>query len=405
MTVANKAEAPEFICKGLEVHFIYSFTLSDTDGSRVTARDVRRAKGWDKIKIPDKRTGITPHLAVAPRFATVDDYEPIDLRIGDHSVQVTRLLRVFEAGATFTVCMEIPRDAERTITCDDILAAHRQVRVLVRPVAWLEESTEPQPHESVYGMFKAAVEKLCRETGFRWTDVAEGYLFDGLEEPQSPWVVTVAEVDGEVQRAFCSGFEDAVSPSRAKTEAVRPYRRQLAPILFRSVSEEFDLEPTYAPERALENLNVDARLFVSMSRRSVLCICADREQDPALYFLPDLLNICEGLRARWHSLILLNVAMDKTISDLIAEKKAAEGRPEGLLQRIVMQREWLASALQNPGIYYIAGDALSKIYNELEETFRLSQFMNMVLQKSELINKIYDDILQLDWQEARPERL
>ena len=60
-------------------------------------------------------------------------------------------------------------------------------------------------------------------------------------------------------------------------------------------------------------MSLDARLFVQMSRRSILCMCQNQEQDPAKNFIPVLLDISEMIMARWHVLLTINKIIDETL--------------------------------------------------------------------------------------------
>ena len=146
------------------------------------------------------------------------------------------------------------------------------------------------------------------------------------DDAQSPWVVTVLEVDQPLADVFCDWFADEVDPAAAKAERIKPYHQDIARILFRSVSGmDFYLEPTYlsysseGPVPRFNSVNVDARLFVCISTRSILCICQDKGQDPGLYFIPAALDLYETIRSQWHMLVIMNKMLDGAL-DLVQDR-------------------------------------------------------------------------------------
>jgi hypothetical protein len=229
-------------------------------------------------------------------------------------------------------------------------------------------------------------------------------------EPQTPWVITLLEVDGAEERAFCSDFRDEDDPVKRKAEAIRPFLPEIAPILFRSVSSRdrgLLLEPAYLPTKdgnlGLFNMNLDARLFVTMSRRSILCICSKKDQDPTRYFLPGLLDLCEMVRIRWHMLVVMHRLMDETVRSM-RKKPKEDLLPKEKLQEIIKLREWMVTSLEDPGIYVLAGDALSRLHANLQEIFSLRELRETILGKIDLLDRLYGDMIQSDWMEQLSRR-
>jgi hypothetical protein len=231
-----------------------------------------------------------------------------------------------------------------------------------------------------------------------WLD-REKDLINAKVEAQNPWVVTAAEVEGKAADAFCSMGDAGDDPARTKMMRIRKYERDIVPLVFRSVTSDLVLEPAYVEPPTsvgipgLYSVNIDARLFVTLSRRSIFCLCPDLNANPALYFLPGLLDLCETVRARWHTLVMINKYVDKLLPGLRGPKQTRLERREQLFT----VRGMLVSTLEDPTIYIVAGDALSKLYSRLAEIFRLVELKRALIEKMDLVDRIYRDARELDW--------
>lgn len=230
-----------------------------------------------------------------------------------------------------------------------------------------------------------------------------------LEEYQTPWVISVIELlkdeetdNPEVYNAFCSSFDDEsiVNPLVEKHKAIRKYEKQFAPILYRSVmGENFQIEPAYTDlviggrPVVLYNMNVDARLFVQTSRRSVMCICNDQTKDPAAYFLPGLIDLCEMIFSRSNTMIILNRELDKKLKNFSGKDMSAQVK----LNRIISVINHFTSCLEDPSSYVISGDALREIHEKLIDTTRVNSLTDIVLKKIDMLERLYKYKLQATW--------
>jgi len=59
----------------------------------------------------------------------------------------------------------------------------------------------------------------------------------------------------------------------------------------------------------------------------------------------------------------------------------------------------MATSLEDPGIYVLAGDALSRLHESLKEIFSLRELRETILGKSDLLDRLYGDMIQSDWLE------
>jgi hypothetical protein len=99
------------------------------------------------------------------------------------------------------------------------------------------------------------------------------------------------------------------------------------------------------------------------------------------------------VRARWHSLVTLNKLIDLTIRQMVDPKKKKLFKQS----KVLSLRQMLATGLEDPTVYIIAGDALSKLYLKLREIFRLDELKSTLIEKMDLMDRVYRDALQLSW--------
>jgi hypothetical protein len=312
------------------------------------------------------------------------------------------LIRIFPSGATCCLTVDVTAEPTQKLSTADILkllnlTSQRAAASTGAPELVCLEG-EDSGGKSLYDRFEELVTNLCTEHSLDRLDVRYDLIEPG-RECQSPWLVTVAAVDDEIAEAFCGHGDAADDPARSKMIKIRRYEPSIAPILFRSVAKQLFLEPAYVEPPTpvgvpgLFSVNLDARLFVCMSRRSILCICEDSDVDPASYFVPGVLDICEMVRARWHSLVTLNRLIDLTIRQMVDPKKKRRFKQS----KVLSLRQMLATGLEDPTVYIIAGDALSKLYLNLRDVFRLDELKNTLIEKMDLMDRVYRDVLELSW--------
>jgi len=406
-------EQPELYCRSASVHFIYSFTLTSAGGNMLFPKDLATADSHLKPGTPEERkTSISPHLALKTTSAwSREPEDPVPGRIGDLRASLQTLVRLFPSGGVCTFCVRAkspasansPGQPDRRLRASDVQTILRLVDTPRSPLYFAEDG-EAERQETLYGRFREIVSRLANGLGGKWMDAE--YLEDADCDGQSPWVVTVLEVDGAAADAFCGLGDSGDDPARTKMMRLRKYERVVAPILFRSVAANLIVEPAYVQPPTpvgvpgLFSVNLDARLFVCMSRRSILCICESQEDNPASYFVPSLLDICEMVRARWNSLVLLNTYLDECLRSLLLARLAPSKRAE-MVENARSFRFRLATCLEDPSMYIVAGDALSKIQSDLSQVFRTDSLREGLLQKMKLLDQLYEDSIQLEWLPVR----
>jgi hypothetical protein len=390
-------DRPTLTFKAVTVHFIYSFVLRSAD--RIVIRPSEDlAQLNDSIFTiesgPVRKKGIQPHLQltsearhfeyhVAERHEIVDP--EMDIRV---PCEVRRTIRLFPTGGTCTIAVTIRQQTERPLGREDVL----RMFSLVHDDP--DFTFEWDANAFVPELFEAALTAICSKDGkLRWLD--KEYV-----KKQDPWVVTVLEVIGPAADELLTGSTIDTDPARTKMLYIRRYEEELAQILFRSIAKDFLLEPAYlsAPSAVgvpgLYSVNLDARLNVHLSHRSMLCVCRDANESPASYFVPSLLDMCELARSRWHTLVILNKEIDRTLFNLRNTIEDEAGDPR--LRREIMQiREWLAVSMDDQLMYTVAGDALSRIYHIYRDWLRLDSLKELLFQKVDLLDRLYQDVVAL----------
>jgi len=406
-------------CKRVAVHFIYSFCLEDKDSYLVDIHEVIKSyQGKASQGKPRERKGITPHLTFKSMEGWVDlpkmSAEIWQGRELPQEAELSGFIRLFPVGCSCCITVTTTAEGENRLDCDAIMNLLRLVRrseddkvytfrIKKSPLGGLK---------TVFEFFERAVVDLCRHSGLEWLERKRGFISEEGES-QNPWVVVVIEDDDDLAKAFCSRDDwKALRPADDKMERMRPYLEDIASILYRSVTDSIVPEPAYLDRsdrsdriQGIKNENLDARLFVSLSRRAILCIGRygpearrDSEEYPADYFLPGLLDLCEMVRVRWHMLIVMNRVVDEELRKARSQFRKGKSVPlDETLEQIMRIRAWLATSLEDPGIYVIAGDALSKLHGELQEVFRIQELREMILGKVELVDRLFTDLSQWDW--------
>jgi hypothetical protein len=415
MNKSDGIESRAFRCKKATVHFIFSFMADIGDERESIATLFREQSTKDCLRklavengvdagLPENRLGVTPHLRLRPDCGWLV-CPPRRVWLLDQELLVSTQIRHFSAGATCTYKVELQGAPAGGFNSSHILQTLKVTRQTPKHQApELRDTNDGPVAGTLHQRFSILVREYCKALRFAWLDEDEakagtqGVLDEGKDQ-QNPWAVTVAEVEGEIADAFCHSGGDGLDPAEAKMLRIRRYEPEIADVVFLSVADHLVLEPAYVQPPNFRSLpgiysvNVDARLFVCMSRRSILCICRDAGQDPALYFIPGLLDICESIRARWHALVAINRIMDRAMRDFSQLKKDAVKNRETLKSLRVK----LVNALEDPTMYIVAGDALSKIMQDLITMFRLEDLRTALIRKMDLLEKIYLDARQLKW--------
>jgi len=387
--------------KTITVHFIYSFVLRGPD--RIVIRPAEDLAHLSKRNLaicpgPARKKGILPHLLLKSeaRHYQYPGTDTSEIHDRDRNItipcHVERLVRVSPTGGTCTISVTIRQLADQSLGTEDAL---KMFSLVVNDddtftFEWNADAFVP-------GLFKATLDDIC---GTEQSDSKVQQLDREYVERQDPWVVTVLEVTGAAADKLLVGSSNDSDPARTKMLNIRDYEEDLAQILFRSIAKGFVLEPAYlsAPSAiglpGLFSVNLDARLNVHLSHRSMLCVCRHAQESPANYFVPSLLDLCELARSRWHSLVILNKEIDKTLFNL-RETIRNESRDPWLRQEIMEIREWLAVCMDDQLMYTVAGDALSRIYHVYREWLRLESLKELLFQKVDLLDRLYQDVVAL----------
>ena len=399
-------KAPLFRCRRARVFYTYSFTL--TKGGGIIQEPCKILNGDQGASgTPPSRQGIAPHLELKDNSgwkALPPVIGAFQHGGGKWPATLSGLQRLFQIGGTCTFELDVRSEGKPLFTPTLLallsLTKTRSGKPDNIADGLLSLPDESGPLTSLYPRFAQTMGALTNDASVEWED--KKFLAEE-DEPQSPWIVTVAEVDGPVASAFCDPAGPSRQPANEKALRRRRFENEVAQMVFRSISDQLPLEPAYLQPpfvgaiSGLYSLNLDARLFVSLSRRAVLCVCRDSQKDPGAYFLPGLLDICELVRARWHALVILHKLLDQTIEAIVLR----EGTRQDRQTRIMEMRQRLATCLIDPTLYIVAGDALSKIYSDLRAIFRLEDLKGTLLSKMDIADRVHSDVQELEWMKQR----
>jgi hypothetical protein len=425
------SEQNKFECVKLTVHFIYSFVLAHKNNKTeedepididklVEISDGFFTKGTPLAEYDNHYRGIAQHLNLKEHFAfkklNMITATVLNNKVESFKIQINPLLRIFPSGAIldFTVILDRTEEPYGNVSMDEIHAVLHLVQQLTKksPPSKLKLS-EGKPVR-LYSLFDDEVTSLVKKYDnaqykITWFDkpyIEYNQNESGYTESQSPWVVTIAQVKGETAKAFCKSRMEAENSAEDRNEQIKKYANDVSSILLRTVhGTDFEFESRYenlgTPNGSLlQNLNLDARLHVAACNRSILCIhnCKDNVEQPHKYFIPDLLELCGMLRAKWHTLTILNKYFDKILGELLESNRLP---PERIVYKIINMRTWLARLFEDPELYRISGDALSNISIRLKRIFCEKLLRRNLLDKSELIERIQSGIVKLSWIDAR----
>ncbi len=427
-------EQKKLQCRRAVVHFIYSFSFATKEENPdektspiksyyIKVNQLKNALNESdnnnndysvKGGTPPTRQGIAQHLTFKSD-SNDTAYIDIDRGRGDLNGDVLHtggLVRLFPCASTCCIDVELP-------TAQDKKQYYGGEQI--SKILGLRKFTTGSDHNSslqklfkdkngTYTLnewFKSKIKKICHsspEISWLGKDLD---LIDPTTEYQSPWAVTVLEVEGELADIFCTSDWEQENPALQKAQLIQKYVNELAPLVYNTPAS-FILEPDYVNASThggiplIHNMGVDGRLFVHVSRRGALCICKDMDKDPAKHFVRDLLNLSELLRARWHTLITMNKVLDHSLRKMRNQYQNDDIRDDAQLQEIMRLREWISLSLEDPGIYVIAGEFLSNLYDHLQSTFRIIELRNPILQKLDLLDKIFRDYQEMDWLDVAP---
>ena len=227
-------------------------------------------------------------------------------------------------------------------------------------------------------------------------------------ETQSPWVVSNLELTEDCYRDISSLSHDDPSEilGTNKAKKLKKYQRAITPLVFRTPDlsmKDFTFDTTYYHYSEWESdylpiysIHFDNRLFVQMSRRSILTLTKKDgiiESYPGKYFIPGLLDVSELVRVRWQTLLLLNYLSDRHIRSIKTGEFFKPVQESSLIDSsgidpIIDQIYQLSTCLDSPSSYVVSGDALREIQERLNDTFRVRELTSVVLKKADILERL-----------------
>lgn len=420
--------------KKATVYFIYSFmptlnefSLKDKDiillyESLKSEQTLNGKITFDEGK-PKSRIGISTFNSLEHKNIGFLQLPFMDVEAESLTLKITPLFRFFPNGSTLTFQVETQTEDIQPNEIHEILHLVSQEKNEKAKVPIILQHIETNDNAfmfyeqffvndngkyktTIFELFKGIVKKTLsldedkneeNKDKIKFNLKCEQYLNKNQQEPRTPWVITVLDVDDELHNVFCSGQLDESLSSDVKSDAILEHSKIIAPILYRSVTgEDFKLEPSYPflPKRLnFFNLNLDSRLYVDISRRSILCITNDQLQKPASYFIPVLLDISEMTFTRWQSLLIINKIIDDALKNFTDETLNARERVEKIMKLIIK----FSSCLEDTSNYFIGGDALREIHDKLIDNFKINDLLNITLKKIDMLEKYSKYSLEISW--------
>ena len=427
---------PELEIKKANIHFIYSFLPVSKRNKMFLTEDMLEnfsnifqnigdSKLQTGIGKPENRLGLSSYIDLDLEMAYMK-FPEVNGTVDDIDIKIEPLIRIFPIGSSCCLTVTASEKKGEKLTVADV---HKLLCIVSKiknesskskiKLKKVEDNSIYKfgnDEITIYQLFIFIVESILVKT-FNSDECRESIellcqnniRIGEQREPQVPWTVTVLEVEGSSCEAFCNAFcnfSDMMTAGNIKTELIKNYERLLSPILFNTVPD-FKIEPAYlylpvqGKRSGIFSMNVDSRLFVQMSRRSILCICEDKEKDPAKYFIPNLLDLCEMSFSRLQTLIILNKTLDDTLRNFTEEEKS----PRMKLKEIIEHINRFTTAFEDPTAYIISGESLREIREELIYIFRLNTLTETILRKIEMLERLYKYNLELRWATSFEEKL
>lgn len=381
-----------------KIDFTYSFILTY---NKIFPSKEEYQKLFQGTGNPDERKGLSSYLAL-DLTTGYKRYDPIIGIVDEQQITIIPLVRYFHNGCSVT--LEVIAEAKSKQFLSDQFVYELQhltnieghksaVKKIRLPCGESPSDLTLSETTTIYNIFKEIIDNVTDKDN----DIeifGREVLNEATEEVQTPWVVTMLELgEGDALHSFCSSFSDLPLKDRynKKIEAIHNYENIIAPILYRAPDDNlhWDSEPTYnfkpnALDDHLHNLYFLSKLFIQMSRRSIILITDNLNDRPSSYVIPTLLDIVEMTHTRWQNLIIQNVLLDRSIKILSDNKK----KPKEELSLLISTINNVSQCLEDPLIYNVSGNILREIGLELRKTFRIEELTSLLLNKISLLEKV-----------------
>jgi hypothetical protein len=234
-----------------------------------------------------------------------------------------------------------------------------------------------------------------------WNDLDVIKMDNVNQDFQTPFVFTVAEVERqsfirfrrhptiyhakEIGSILCKLTLDNRDISRHYTNLADDYIK--------------DVLPYNQETGTLMNLCLDRRLFFALSRRGAVAITPRFDNLPSYFVLPSLLNLCEIVRARWHTGSVVSARLDRAIAELapsLAANDPSEMNPLGLMEEMAKWRMLAASFLRDPVPFLFDGGSICELAERCQKLLWLDRLRMEVTQKFELLDQLVRDSMNLE---------
>jgi hypothetical protein len=130
-------------------------------------------------------------------------------------------------------------------------------------------------------------------------------------------------------------------------------------------------------------------VFLHIYSRTALAIQSDNSISlkHAKYIFPALNETIKYLRIRWHAYAVASQWLEKIIEKFYSD----DIEFEKTLEMIIKLRREISRCLSDPITYRLGSGSLNMLYGIGLSVFRIKELQNVVIEKFEMIEKLYDD--------------
>lgn len=397
-------------CNEVTFNFIYTSMLSNLDVTE--AYNILYSKNYNrdykKVMLLDSgfADGIEPFLNVSDLWlriiyhdiiATIE-WEGTNKEKRTFKITISRSMRLFSSGV---LSFHIQVVSKEVLEFEDIVSIIRADRDHLQ--LYYEGEKEDKPRE-LFQFFERDIKRMLlnlSERGLKcqWLDLGIEWERGRWKKKSKPCLVgKYFEYPYVVTSVKLIDHRDKNTEEVVK-ELSHGFSAVLRAVRISFANKKF-LDTYMNPEA---NILTDSRAFLTLYPRSCLFVSGDRKEHPGEETIIGVIDTVELLRMRWHSLIITNVLLDRSINNLLKEFKThLTGRSDrhrasltSMFSDIVQLRIDIAEMLQDPIAYRRAAGHLSELYELGIERFRINELQNLVLAKLTQVDRIYENIVEL----------
>lgn len=382
----------EFNCKSTTIYFIYSFLFSKINikTDKKIVEEALKSGGYSPTP-PSDKGNFEPYLKIREEYIEFDFFHgeaKILMKGGQQkNVVIEKNILFYRTGVGIHTIKVI---IDRSLKIEELI----EFSLIGDNETYKMKFGKTQEARSLFRLFRDDIKLISdkwnllvgrKEDYSIWFESREN-LVNPDEHYQNPFVYIELELPVEIYKeAFLESNE---------------YQREIAAILFRlKVKEDWKyIDDSYlrkyedAVDSKLVNMHLYSKLFVSFHTRSCIAACTNKNEQPAVYFLPALLDTVQLLRCRWHSYVVFNSYLDDRLRKLYGNFATGEFHVAQFLEDIISMREDLSSSLEDPITWKRASGSLGGIYEAGLKRFRIENLEKMMIEKMKMLDRLFGNV-------------